>query len=107
MVRPSAGRVDEAARYAGDEELVLDLELDDVVEFLLSVREHRVELLSLGDGTREPVKDETTIGLKKKTTRQEACHCSKVPRGENVNGVSKGRNRLTRARSLGCCRGGP
>jgi len=58
--------VDEAARYAGDEELILDLEFDDVVEFLLSVREHRVELLGLGDRTREPIKDETTIGLKRK-----------------------------------------
>jgi hypothetical protein len=52
--------VDKAARYAGDEELVLDLELDNVVEILLSVREHRVELFGLGDGTRKPVKNKTT-----------------------------------------------
>jgi len=64
VVRPSASRVDEATRYAGDEELVLDLEFDDVVEFLLPVREHRVEPLGLGNGTRESIKDETTIEYK-------------------------------------------
>lgn len=56
--------MDEAARDTGDEKLILDPELDNVVEFLLSVRKHRVELLSLGDGTREPVKDEATKELK-------------------------------------------
>lgn len=60
MISPSAGRVDEAARYAGDEKLVLDLELNNMVKCLLSVRKHRVELLSLRDGTREPVKDKAT-----------------------------------------------
>lgn len=64
MISSSAGRVDEAARDTGDEKLILDPELDNVVEFLLSVRKHRVELLSLGDGTREPVKDEATKELK-------------------------------------------
>ena len=59
MVSPSASRVDEAARYAGDEELVLDPEFDNVVEFLLSVRQHRVQLLGLRNGTREPVQNKT------------------------------------------------
>ena len=63
MVSPSASRVDEAARYAGDEKLVLDPEFDNVVEFLLSVREHRVELLGLRNGTREPVQDKTREAL--------------------------------------------
>lgn len=66
MVRPPAGRVDEAARYAGDEQLILDPEFNDMIEFLLSIREHRVKLLGLGDGTREPVKDETRVSLKRK-----------------------------------------
>ena len=70
MVRPSASRVDEAARYAGDEKLVLDPEFDNVVEFLLPVRKHRVELLGLGDGTREPVEDKTREALKKKRVRK-------------------------------------
>jgi hypothetical protein len=68
VVSPSAGRVDEAARYAGDEELVLDLELNNVVECLLSVRKHRVEPLGLGDSTRESVKDKTTKYLYKNTS---------------------------------------
>lgn len=58
--------MDKAACYAGDEELVLDPEFNDMVEFLLSILEHRVELLGLGDGTREPVKNETRISLKTK-----------------------------------------
>lgn len=48
----------ETAGDAGDEQLVGDLELDGVLERLLLEVKHAVELLGLGNGARESVKDE-------------------------------------------------
>ena len=62
VVRAAARGVDEAAGDTRDEELVGDDELDDVVERLLALREHRVELLGLPDCAREAVEDEATKG---------------------------------------------
>jgi hypothetical protein len=50
--------VDEPAGNARDQEGVRDLELDRVVDLLLLAREHRVELLGLGDRPGEAVEDE-------------------------------------------------
>lgn len=59
MVAPSAGRVDETASDAANEELVVNLELDGVLELLLLGDEHLIQLLGLRDSTRESIKDET------------------------------------------------
>lgn len=58
VVSPATGRVNETARDARDEELVIDLELHDIVQFLVAALEHRIELLRLGNRAREPVKHE-------------------------------------------------
>lgn len=59
MVAAPRRRVDEAARDAGDEQAIVDFELDGVVELSATGGEHRVETLCLHDGTRESVEDET------------------------------------------------
>lgn len=65
VVRPAAGRVDEPARYPGDEERVGDAELDGVLDPLgrEGRGEHRVELGRLGHGARETVEDEPVLAL--------------------------------------------
>lgn len=60
MVRAAAGGVDESAGDARDEQLVGDGELDDGVKLLLACSKHGIELLRLGNGAGEAVKDETT-----------------------------------------------
>lgn len=50
--------MDEAAGDAGDEERVVDLELDGVLEGFALVGEHVVEFLGLGHGAGEAVEDE-------------------------------------------------
>ena len=51
--------MDEAAGDAGDEEGVVDLELDDMAELALLFLEHGVEAFGLGDGAGEAVEDES------------------------------------------------
>lgn len=53
--------MDETAGDAADEEVVGDEELDRVVEVLLLGLEHRVELLSLGNGAGEAIEDEPAL----------------------------------------------
>jgi hypothetical protein len=113
VVGASAGGVDEAAGDAGNEELVLDLELDDVVEFLLTVCEHRVELLGLGDGAREAIKDEP--GARKDASVSvfprgggevsAATSCRAIER--QFKKIGRRGNQLTRACSRRCSRAGP
>lgn len=62
VVGSAGGGVDETAGDAGDEEAVVNLELDGVLELTLALLEHGVEALGLGDGTGEAVKDETVEG---------------------------------------------
>jgi hypothetical protein len=50
--------VHQPARNARNQERVGNLELDGVVDRLLALLQHRVELFGLGDGTRETVEDE-------------------------------------------------
>ena len=59
MVRASAGRVDQTPGNTRDEKLVDDRQLDDVVQFLLAILEHGIELFSLGNGTWETVQHES------------------------------------------------
>ena len=61
VVGAARGRVDEAAGDAGDEEGVVDLELDGVLELLGAGVEHGVEVLGLGDGAGEAVEDEAGV----------------------------------------------
>ena len=63
MVTPSTSRVDETASYAGDEELVINLQLDNGVEFFLALFEHTVKLLRLGHRTRETIEYKTGVVL--------------------------------------------
>lgn len=58
VVAPPAGRVNQPAGDARDEEVVVDFEFDGVVELLLLALEHVIELLSLGRGSRESIEDE-------------------------------------------------
>lgn len=58
VVRAARRRVDEAARDARHEEVVVDEELDGVLDGLLALGEHAVELLGLRDVAREAVEDE-------------------------------------------------
>lgn len=55
---PGCG-VDEAAGNARYKEAVVDLEFDGVLQGLLGGFKHAIKLLSLGDGAREAVKDES------------------------------------------------
>jgi hypothetical protein len=58
VVAAAGSRVDQAARDARDEQLVVDLELDRVLQGLLALAEHLVEALGLRDGAGEAVEDE-------------------------------------------------
>lgn len=59
VVRAAGGGVDETASDTGDEEGVIDLELNGVLELLLAGGKHLVQTLSLGDSAGETVQDET------------------------------------------------
>jgi hypothetical protein len=63
VVRATGSGVDETAGDTGDEQVVVDAELNGVLERLLAGLEHGVEALSLGDGTREAVEDEARLAL--------------------------------------------
>ena len=52
--------MDETASDTADEKLVVDLELNGVLELLLLGDQHLVELLSLRDGPRESIENEST-----------------------------------------------
>jgi hypothetical protein len=79
VVGATGSGVDETTGDAGDEEVVVDEELDGVLEGLLAGSEHLVELLSLGDITGETVEDEavccrsvsSSSSSKKKDERRE------------------------------------
>lgn len=59
MIRPPTSRVDETASDTGDEELVVDEELDDAVQLFLPRHKEGVEFLGLWDGAGEAVEDES------------------------------------------------
>ena len=58
MVRPSRTRVDQPSGDPRDQETVRDLELESLVQLLLVVGQHVVELFGLDDGSGESVEDE-------------------------------------------------
>lgn len=57
VVGPSTGGVDKPPGNTGNEELVVDLELDSVLELLLLPLQHVVQLLCLWRGAGEAIKD--------------------------------------------------
>lgn len=61
VVCSAAGRVDESTGNAGDEKLIVNLELDDGIELLFALFQHLVEFLSLDNSTRETVENETNL----------------------------------------------
>lgn len=63
VVGASGSGVDEAAGNAGDEQGVVDLQLDSVLKLLVARLEHSIESLSLGDCTGEAVEDEASLAL--------------------------------------------
>jgi hypothetical protein len=58
VVTPSTGGVDQPSGDPRDQETVRDLEFQSLVELLLVVGQHGVELLSLYDSSRESIEDE-------------------------------------------------
>jgi hypothetical protein len=58
VVRATGRGVDQTTGDTGDQQSVVDLELDGVVENLLLLGKHRVEALGLGDSPGETIKDE-------------------------------------------------
>lgn len=59
VVRAAGGGVDETASDTGNEEGVVDLQLNGVLELLLAGEKHLVQTLGLGDSSGETVQDET------------------------------------------------
>lgn len=59
VVRAAGGGVNQAASDTGHKQAVVNLELNGVLELLLTVRKHVIEALGLGDSSRETIKDET------------------------------------------------
>lgn len=58
VVAATGCRVDQTAGDTGDQQGVVDLQLDGVLELLVALREHRVEALGLHDGAGEAIEDE-------------------------------------------------
>lgn len=58
MVRASTGRMDQTPSNPRDEKMVNDRQLDDVVQFLLAILEHRIELLGLRNSAWKTVQHE-------------------------------------------------
>jgi hypothetical protein len=58
VVRPARRWVNETPGDTGNEQLILNKELNNRVKRFLPALKHGVELLSLGNSTREAVKDE-------------------------------------------------
>ena len=65
--------MDEATGNAGNEELVVDEELNDRVELLLALSKHSVELLGLWNGTGETVKNEALMYRAKRVGQRVPC----------------------------------
>ena len=63
VVAAAARRVDEAAGDAGDEQLVRDLELHDMVKVLVALLEHVIELLGLRRRAGEAVEHKALFAL--------------------------------------------
>lgn len=59
VVRAARSRVDQAASNSGNQEGIIDLQLNGVLKLLLALGKHVIQTLSLGNGTRETIKDET------------------------------------------------
>ena len=59
VIRSARSWVYQSTRDTRNEKLISDSELNGVINGLLLSLEHVVELLSLGDGARETVEDET------------------------------------------------
>lgn len=60
--------MNQAAVDTGDEQGVVDLQLNGVLEPLIALPKHRVEALSLGHGARKAVEDEATRGRRSAST---------------------------------------
>lgn len=58
VVAAAAGRVDETSCDAANEQVVVDLQLNGVLERSLSLVQHAIELLGLGDCAWESIEDE-------------------------------------------------
>lgn len=66
MIATTTGRVYKAASNARDEKRIVNFQLNDMIKLLLARFKHLVQLLSLGDSPREPIKDKaTTVSAKK------------------------------------------
>ena len=63
VVRAARGGVDETASDAGDEQGIIDLQLNGVLQGLVALAQHGVEALGLGHGAREAVEDKAALAL--------------------------------------------
>lgn len=70
VVCSAAGRVDQPARDARNEQRVVDLELHDRVQLLLALLEHAVEFLSLRYCPGEAIKNKASIGISGRSIMQ-------------------------------------
>ena len=57
MVGTTTCRVYKATRDARHEQIIVNLQLDDVIQLLLALFKHLVQLLCLRHGSREAVED--------------------------------------------------
>jgi hypothetical protein len=55
--------VDQSASNTGNEQRVVDLELDGVLELLVALCEHGIETLSLGDSSGETIENEAAARI--------------------------------------------
>lgn len=63
VVGATGGDVDQATSDAGDEEVVIDGELDNGVQALLLVLQHGIQLLSLDNSAGESIENESVLAL--------------------------------------------
>ena len=63
MVASAGSGVDQSTGDTGDEQSVGDTELDGVVQRLLALLKHAIQLGCLSNRSRETVKDETDVSL--------------------------------------------
>ena len=59
VVRPSRGWVDKTSSNSGDQEGIVDLQLNSMLELLLTSLEHVIKTLGLSNRTREAIQNET------------------------------------------------
>jgi len=70
--------VDETARNSGNEERVGNLELDGMVQRLLLLGQHVVQLGGLANGSRESVKNEAALSIARRHLGRKRLHDSPV-----------------------------